>query len=195
MPVYVKPGSPKKVSTKTKEANRLRQYEWLDLTQQVWFMYPADVKRELTHPAPFPPKLPARFMKMYSFGESDDYNGDIILDPFNGAGTTTTVAKMLRRRAIGIELSEKYHNIAQKRLATATWGQDLNWLVGRPSYMTTEELSEWKAEKASSPDIELTDDERAKGEEKHKKKTYGRSVAKKMITVKQEDLFSGGNED
>lgn len=190
MPVYVKPGEPKKVSKATKEANRLRQYEWLDLTQQVWFMYPADVKRELSHPAPFPPKLPARFMKMYTFGESPDYEGDIILDPFNGAGTTTSVAKMLKRRAIGIELSEKYYKIAQDRLAIVRWGQDTNWLVGRPSYMNSEELAEYRALKETEPDTELSDDDRSKGEEKHKKATYGRGVDKKTSKVEQKDLFS-----
>ena len=41
-----------------KEANKLLQYEWIDLCQQVWFMYPADVKRNLSNPAdPFPNKF------------------------------------------------------------------------------------------------------------------------------------------
>ena len=43
--VYVKPGKPPKFDADVKEANELTRTEWLDLAQQVWFMYPEDVKR------------------------------------------------------------------------------------------------------------------------------------------------------
>lgn len=41
--------------------------------------------------------------------------GEVVLDPFNGAGTTTLCAETLSRRYIGIELSEKYHALAESR--------------------------------------------------------------------------------
>ena len=46
--------------------------EHRDLTQQTWFMYPQDVKRREGHPAPFPEKLPARLIKLYSLAATGD---------------------------------------------------------------------------------------------------------------------------
>jgi site-specific DNA-methyltransferase (adenine-specific) len=40
---------------------------------------------------------------------------DVVLDPFNGSGTTTLVASIMNRRYIGIEISEQYHSLAEQR--------------------------------------------------------------------------------
>ena len=65
----------------------------------------------LEHPSPKPEKL----MKWLIEGCSE--SGDVILDPFMGSGTTLRAAKDLGRRAIGIEIEEKYCEIAAKRLS------------------------------------------------------------------------------
>ena len=63
------------------------------------------------HPTPKPLDLFALFVHLHS------NPGDIVLDPCVGAGTTLRAAKDLGRRAIGIEISEKYCEIAARRCA------------------------------------------------------------------------------
>ncbi len=69
-----------------------------------------NAKKDL-HPAPYPEELIERLLKIYS------YKDDIVLDPFNGTGTTTYMASLLNRQFIGIELSSKYCEIAINRLS------------------------------------------------------------------------------
>ncbi len=62
------------------------------------------------HPTQKPEKLMSYFINLLS------NEGDFILDPFMGAGTTGVVAKKQNRNFIGIELNTEYFNIAKNRI-------------------------------------------------------------------------------
>lgn len=162
--VYVKPGKPPKFDADVKEANRLTREEWLDLTQQVWFMYPEDVKRSKDHPAPFPEKLPARLIRLYTYSAFGASPGEVVLDPFAGTGTTCAVAKRMGRRWIGIDVVPTYVEFARDRVRYANEFEPL-FLVGRPKYASADELREMVANSAGK-----------EAEGKHKRRTYGRRV-------------------
>ncbi len=129
--VYVKPGKPRVLPKAVKQESKLSQDEWLDLTQQVWWIYPEDVKRTGGHPAPFPVELPARLIAMYSFAAvpERDFQGDVVLDMFNGSGTTCVAAKQMGRRYVGIDACEEYNEFARNRLKPRIGGK-LNIKVG-----------------------------------------------------------------
>lgn len=115
--VLVKPGKPPSIPKEAKEPSKLTQEEWRNLTMQVWSMYPADVKRAGGHPAPFPVVLPQRLIMMYTFKAAPeaDFEGDIVLDMFNGTGATCLAARALERHYIGVDLNSDYCRIAQDR--------------------------------------------------------------------------------
>lgn len=75
-----------------------------------WSIGPDRNMKKYDHPAMFPEELAERSLKLFS------YQNDIILDPFNGVGTTTAVAKRLKRRYLGIDISEVYCKKSELRL-------------------------------------------------------------------------------
>jgi len=68
-------------------------------------------ERGIDHPCPKPIVV---WRELVVLGSN---TGDVILDPFMGSGTTLVAAKNLGRKAIGIEIEEKYCEIAAKRLS------------------------------------------------------------------------------
>ncbi len=116
--VFVKEGKPKKVTREVKEYSKLSQKEWLNLSMQVWPLMPSDIQRKGGHPAPFPVEIPRRLIAMYTFKAVPDlgFNGDIVLDMFNGSGSTCLAALEMGRRFIGIDLNLGYCELAESRL-------------------------------------------------------------------------------
>ena len=64
----------------------------------------------MTHPTEKPVDICVMVIRKFSD------QGNIVLDPFMGSGTTLRAAKDLGRKAIGIEIEERYAEIAAKRL-------------------------------------------------------------------------------
>ena len=74
----------------------------------VWRITPS---QRQDHPAPFPDELARDHILSWS------NEGDAVLDPFSGSGTTAKMARELGRRFIGIEVNAEYVEVSRKRLA------------------------------------------------------------------------------
>ncbi len=83
--------------------------EFMDWTNGLW-TFNGERRKKTGHPAPFPLELPRRCIKLFS------YVGDTVLDPFMGSGTTLAAAAGCGRKGIGIEIEERYCEIARQRL-------------------------------------------------------------------------------
>jgi site-specific DNA-methyltransferase (adenine-specific)/site-specific DNA-methyltransferase (cytosine-N4-specific) len=80
-------------------------------------VYPTNVLHLATecnnkdHSAAFPDELPEWFIKLFT------KEGDVVLDPFMGSGTTTIVAQKMGRVGIGIEIVSEYYKLAENQLS------------------------------------------------------------------------------
>lgn len=91
--------------------NGLAPNQWALFSKNVWndLSSPRN-KHQLEHGAVFPVKLAERLISIYS------KEGDWVLDPFLGIGTTLIAAQNLKRHGIGIELNPKFARIAEQWL-------------------------------------------------------------------------------
>jgi modification methylase len=93
--------------------------EFMAATTSVWHI-PAESARRVGHPAPFPVALVERLIHLYTF------EGDTVLDPFMGSGSTAVAARGCGRHFVGYEIDERYVTLCMDRVA----GMDCQALVG-----------------------------------------------------------------
>ena len=87
----------------------IQKEDFIQWTKSIW-TFPAVNAKRIGHPAPFPIELPHRLINLYS------YEGDVVLDPFCGSGTTCIAALQNNRNYIAYDNNEKYIELARNRL-------------------------------------------------------------------------------
>ena len=80
---------------------------------------PVEITKDNKHPAVYPLYIVQELIKLLS------KPNDIVLDPFNGSGTTCLAAKNLRRHFVGIEINPEYVELARERIEQANYQQEL----------------------------------------------------------------------
>jgi DNA modification methylase len=95
-----------------KHLNCMTAKEWIKSQLGVWqFTYSGrDVRDKDLHPATFPISLSKKVIELFS------HEGELILDPFVGSGTTLLAAQDLNRNAVGFDLQERYIDLCEQRL-------------------------------------------------------------------------------
>ena len=87
------------VTREQRDASAITKEEWREYTKTVWSIANTS---DAEHPAVFPPEIPRRLIKMFSFV------GETVLDPFGGTGTTGRAAAELERHGVCVDQSDVY---------------------------------------------------------------------------------------
>lgn len=88
--------------------------DWLKSQIGVWqFFYEGrDIRKKEIHPATFPISLAKKVISLFT------HEGELVLDPFVGSGTTLVAAQDLNRNAVGFDLQDNYIKLCKERLAS-----------------------------------------------------------------------------
>lgn len=107
-------GTERSCSCPPTHINCMTAKEWLKSQLGVWeFFYEArDIRDKTVHPATFPISLAAHVIKLLS------HEGQLVVDPFVGSGTTLVAAKDMNRNAIGFDLQQKYVDLSHSRTSS-----------------------------------------------------------------------------
>lgn len=89
--------------------NTIHRDAFLRDTLSIWDVAPESARR-VGHPAPFPVELPRRLIELYT------YAGDVVIDPFLGAGATAVAAIDTGRRFAGYDTNRAYTRTARQRI-------------------------------------------------------------------------------
>lgn len=91
------------------DKSKLSKSEWSEWgDRSVWEIQ--SVRRNNDHPAKFPKELASRIIRLFS------EEGEVILDPFMGSGTSAIAALENKRNFVGFELSQQYIDLAEENL-------------------------------------------------------------------------------
>jgi modification methylase len=106
-----KPGGYRTTPMIQRALSMLQREEMDAWMRPIWFGIPGVSLRD-RHPAPFPPEIAERLIRLFSFA------GDTVLDPFAGSGSTAVAAIRAGRHSISVEIEERYVNDATRRAAS-----------------------------------------------------------------------------
>jgi modification methylase len=104
-----KGGEYRRIAPLQKALSMLTKHEMQTWLRSIW----TDIRGASLrngHPAPYPPALAERLIKLFSFA------GDIVLDPFSGTGSTATAAVAAGRNSISVEIEPRYVDVAQSNI-------------------------------------------------------------------------------
>jgi DNA modification methylase len=90
--------------------------EWIKAQLGVWQVSyeKKDIRNKEIHPATFPIQLARRVIQLFT------HQGELVLDPFVGSGTTLLAARELERACVGFDLQEKYIELSRERIGQRT---------------------------------------------------------------------------
>jgi len=117
--------------------------EWLKSQLGVWqFTYEArDIRDKKIHPATFPISLSTKVISLFT------HEGELVLDPFVGSGTTLVAARDTKRNAVGFDLKPEYIELCNERLQQMSLFQGVRQLAiiddakNIPNYLKKETIS------------------------------------------------------
>lgn len=98
---------------------------WIKSQLGVWevFYEKRDIRDKDVHPAVMPIALAKRGIELFT------HRGELVLDPFNGIGTTLLAAKDLDRNAVGFDINEKFCKTSEQRMAQSKLTGESSQLV------------------------------------------------------------------
>ncbi|TNH32908.1 DNA-methyltransferase [Campylobacter helveticus] len=102
-------GDFKREKKKQNKQDSISKENFMEWSKSIW-RFSAVSAKKIGHPAPFPLELPKRLIEFYSF------EGDVILDPFMGSGTSALAALQLKRNFVGYEINKDYVKLANHRI-------------------------------------------------------------------------------
>ncbi len=96
----------------TSHINCLTAKEWIKCQLGVWQFYyeGRDIRDKTKHPATFPIALARRCIELFS------HQGELVVDPFMGSGTSLVAARDVSRNALGFDIHPDYIALTQERL-------------------------------------------------------------------------------